>query len=98
MAPDYVERNGTDVARSYPYNGGDALAAGGGGFLWDDAVEHGLSVRVYGEYADIVTFAPGTTYGSWSDYYNDSQILEGKQGGVLSRPIDQRQVSTSFRG
>ncbi len=96
MAPDYVERNGPDVARSYPYNGGDPLAAGGGGFLWDDAVEHGVSVRVYGEYADIVTLAPGTTYGSWSDYYNDSQILEGKREGKLSRPINQRQQSTQF--
>lgn len=96
MAPDYVERNGQDASRSYPYNGGDPLAAGGGGFLWDDAVEHGVSVRVYGEYSDIVTFAPGTTFGSWSDYYNDSQILEGKRQGHLSRPIKQRQQSTQF--
>ncbi len=96
MAPDYVERNGLDVSRSYPYNGGDPLAAGGGGFLWDDAVEHGLAVRVYGEYADIVTFAPGTSYGSWMDYYNDSQVLEGMRVGGLTQPINQRQQSTQF--
>lgn len=96
MAPDYVERNGTDVARSYPYNGGDPLAAGGGGYIWDNAVQHGLSVRVYGEYADIVSTAPNVPYGSWTDYYNDSQILEGKRSGTLSQPVGIRQQATQI--
>lgn len=37
--------------RSYPYNGVDALTYSPGGFLWEDAADHGKSVSVFGEYA-----------------------------------------------
>ncbi len=50
IAPDYIEKQFTDF-NSYPYNGGDSLVYAPSGFLWTDALAHGLTVRMYGEYA-----------------------------------------------
>ena len=36
--------------RSYPYAGGDALAYASSGFLWDNALAHKKTLRVYGEF------------------------------------------------
>ena len=51
--PDYVERmlSAFPSGRSYPSNGGDALAYLPSGFLWDNAERHHRSVEVFGEYA-----------------------------------------------
>jgi hypothetical protein len=49
---DYIERSFGDFTRGYSYDGGDALAYAPTGFLWDDALRHGKSVRVYGEFAN----------------------------------------------
>jgi YVTN family beta-propeller protein len=51
--PDYVERmlSAFPAGRSYPSNGGDALAYLPSGFLWDNAQRHGRTVQVFGEYA-----------------------------------------------
>jgi hypothetical protein len=49
---DYLEKSFTDFVRSYPYDGGDALAYSPTGFIWENAIDHGRSVRVYGEYAN----------------------------------------------
>ncbi|GAC1348357.1 MAG: alkaline phosphatase family protein [Acetobacteraceae bacterium] len=96
MAPDYQERQASDNIRSYPYNGGDSLVYGPGGFLWTNALAHGLKVRVYGEYADRVSFPPGTPPSRWVDWYRDSQILEGKATGALHLPVGARQQSTEI--
>ena len=47
---DYVEKSYGGFTRSYPFNGGDALAYGSSGFIWDNAIKGGKKVRVYGEY------------------------------------------------
>jgi hypothetical protein len=59
--PDYVEKmfNSFPAGRSYPSDGGDALAYLPTGFLWENAQRHGKSVRVYGEYANE---RPGPTH------------------------------------
>ncbi|HEU0130329.1 MAG TPA: bifunctional YncE family protein/alkaline phosphatase family protein [Mycobacteriales bacterium] len=49
---DYVERQFGSFARGYSYDGGDALAYAPTGFLWENALRHHRSVRVYGEFAD----------------------------------------------
>jgi len=85
---DYLEKSYGGFVRTYPFNGGDALAYGSGGFLWENALAHGKKVRVYGEYvsgllADGVEMGPWvgwlqggvTTAGTWTDYYEDAQIL-----------------------
>ncbi len=93
---DYLERTYGGFVRSYSFNGGDAMAYASSGFLWDNALRHGKSVRVYGEFvnglrADGVEMGPWSSWlghgeteaGTWSDFYNDALILAGKQEGEL---------------
>ena len=51
---DYMEKSFAGFPRSYPDGMGvdenDALAYSPTGFLWDNAIEHGVSVRNYGEF------------------------------------------------
>jgi hypothetical protein len=89
FAPDYIEKSFGAFTRTYPFNGGDALAYARSGFLWDNALRHNRSVRVYGEYvnglrADGVEMGPWsgtflghgvTEAGTWSDFYRDAQLL-----------------------
>jgi YVTN family beta-propeller protein len=89
FAPDYIEKSFGGFTRTYPFNGGDALAYMPSGFLWDNAIRHGRSVRVYGEYVNGLR-ASGEEMGPWSttflghgvsdagvwlDFYQDAQLL-----------------------
>jgi YVTN family beta-propeller protein len=47
---DYLEKAYGGFPRSYPYDGGDALAYAPTGFIWDNALARGLTLRVYGEF------------------------------------------------
>jgi len=53
-ATDYMEKSFAGFPRSYPDGMGvdedDALAYSPSGFLWDNALKHGVSVRNYGEF------------------------------------------------
>lgn len=55
LATDYVERSFAGFPRSYPdgmeLDGADALAYSPAGFIWDNALAHGKSLRVFGEFA-----------------------------------------------
>jgi YVTN family beta-propeller protein len=64
----YLERAHGTYSRSYPYSGEDPLAFSPTGFLWTNAQEHGLSVRVYGEY----TIAANSYSSNWADYLQDA--------------------------
>jgi YVTN family beta-propeller protein len=87
-ANDYVEKEFGAFYRSYPAQGGDALAYQRDGFLWNAAEKAGLSVRDYSEYANFFT-APASISGGplWSAWYRDSQILQGKRKGKLPVPV-----------
>jgi len=54
IATDYVEKSFASFPRSYPdgmeESDIDALAYSPAGFLWDNAVKHGVSIRNYGEF------------------------------------------------
>ena len=78
-ANDYIEKEFGAFYRSYPAQGGDALAYQRDGFLWNAAQAAGQTVKSYGEYNNFLTQPTGAT---WSQYYQDSQIMEGK----ASRP------------
>lgn len=91
---DYIEKSYGGFTRTYPFNGGDALAYAPSGFLWDNALKHGKKVRVYGEYvnglrADGVEMGPWlsglghgqTEAGVWRDFYRDAEIIAGRQPG-----------------
>lgn len=47
---DYLEKSFGGWPRSYPYDGLDAMAYSPSGFLWDNALAHGRTLRVYGEF------------------------------------------------
>lgn len=49
IATDYVEKDVRAWIRSYPHVQNDALVYAPTGFLWDNALKHGKSVRIYGE-------------------------------------------------
>ena len=49
MVSDYVEKNVRAWFRSYPHVQTDALVYSKEGFIWNNALDHGKSVRIYGE-------------------------------------------------
>jgi Phosphoesterase family len=89
-ANDYIEKEFGAFYRSYPAQGGDALAYQRDGFLWNAAEAAGQTAQAYGEYNNFLTQANPVP--SWSAYYQDSQILEGKASGPL--PVPESSVDT----
>jgi YVTN family beta-propeller protein len=78
FATDYMEKSFAGFPRSYPDgmddSSVDALAYVPSGFIWDNAVAHGKSLRVYGEFA--ITETSWTVPGrkdtpKFLDYYRD---------------------------
>jgi DNA-binding beta-propeller fold protein YncE len=65
---DYLERAFGGWVRSYPPDQDDPLAYPSTGFLWNNALAHGKTIRNYGEYVND-DYAPKGT--SWTDGYND---------------------------
>ena len=53
MASDYVEKNVAGWFRSYPHVQEDALVYGDHGFIWNNAADHGKTVKVYGEACEV---------------------------------------------
>jgi len=55
MATEYLEKSFAGFPRSYPAGGDilteDALAYSPAGFIWDDALAHGKTIRDYGEFS-----------------------------------------------
>jgi YVTN family beta-propeller protein len=49
MTSDYVEKMVRAWFRSYPHVQNDALVENKEGFIWNDALDHGKTVRIYGE-------------------------------------------------
>ncbi|HXS37242.1 MAG TPA: alkaline phosphatase family protein [Flavipsychrobacter sp.] len=67
MVTDYVEKNVRAWFRSYPHVQNDALVYDQQGFIWNQALDHGKSVRIYGE-ASSLNMDDNIT---WTDIYND---------------------------
>jgi YVTN family beta-propeller protein len=86
-ANDYLEKEFGAFYRSYPAQGGDALAYQRDGFLWNAAQAAGDTAKDFGEYNNFIQQPSPTP--SWSDYYKDSQILEGKATGPLPVPTSE---------
>jgi YVTN family beta-propeller protein len=73
MVSDYVEKSVRAWFRSYPHRQEDALVYNKNGFIWNHALDHGKTVRIYGE-------ACKTEYDTkmkWADIY--SQYKAGKK-------------------
>src|SRR5678809_696028 len=65
IVTDYVEKNVRAWFQSYPHVLGDALVYNKNGFIWNNALDHGKTVRIYGE-ACAPTWKGKLT---WSDIY-----------------------------
>jgi hypothetical protein len=83
-ANDYIEKEFGAFYRSYPAQGGDALAYQRDGFLWNAAARAGVSTADYGEYNNFIRVPTPTP--TWSQWYHDSQVMEGKASGPLDVP------------
>ncbi len=66
IVTDYIEKNMRAWFRSYPHVQEDALVYAPTGFIWDNALKHGKTVRIYGE-ASSPVFDYNVT---WTDVYN----------------------------
>ncbi len=77
IAPYADDIESPDWVRSYPGgNAGDGMAYHQNGFIFQKAVEKGLRVKIYGEYAENEYFKTTLGHPSWSDYYNDALLFE----------------------
>ncbi len=69
MATAYAERQFNAAwPRSYPYSGEDPLIFAPTGFIWGNAMRHGLTARMFGEFA----LQNGAYNGSWTDFLRAS--------------------------
>lgn len=92
ITTDYMERSYAGFPRSYPAAGDkdneDAMAYSPAGFIWDDILAHGKTLRDLGEYtSDIKHWAePGHKgHPSYLDFYHD--LVNGThQAEVWSQP------------
>lgn len=70
MTSDYVEKMVRAWFRSYPHRQEDALVYNRNGFIWNNALDHGKKVRIYGE-ACTTHYDPslkwGDIYKGWHD-------------------------------
>jgi YVTN family beta-propeller protein len=66
---DYLEKSFGGFTRSYPDDGSDPLAFPSSGFLWDNALRHKKTLRIYGEFVSEKPYVPKGV--GWIDLYND---------------------------
>jgi YVTN family beta-propeller protein len=81
MAPYADDIQSPDWVRSYPGgNAGDALAYAKKGFLFQEAVDAGLSTKIYGEYVENEYWPTALGHPSWAQLYADARDFEaGKE-------------------
>ncbi len=72
---DYIEKSFGGFARSYPYDGDDALAYASSGFIWDNVLSHDLTFRDYGEFVNAIIEPEHATF---SEIYKDFKEETGR--------------------
>jgi YVTN family beta-propeller protein len=78
MASDYIEKSVRAWFRSYPHRQDDALVYNKNGFIWNDALDHGKKVKIYGE-ACLTKYDHSLT---WGDIY--SRYLDHVDQGFIN--------------
>jgi YVTN family beta-propeller protein len=96
-ANDYVEKEFGAFYRSYPSQGGDALAYQRDGFLWNAAQNAGLSVQNFGEYIYNPYSLPSNAP-EWDQWYAESQWMEDGHQGIepISDPCQYTKVQSDI--
>ena len=81
MAPYQDDIQAPDWVRSYPGgNAGDSLAYTKNGFVFQTAVQAGLSLKIYGEYSENEFFPTSLGHPTWLQFYDDALAFEaGKE-------------------
>ncbi len=67
IVSDYVEKNVRAWFRSYPHRQYDAMVYNQNGFIWNHALDHGKTVRIYGE----ACFTEFDESMKWADIYQN---------------------------
>jgi YVTN family beta-propeller protein len=96
-ANDYLEKEFGAFYRSYPSQGGDALAYQRDGFLWNAAEKAGVSVQNFGEYIYNPYSLPSDAP-DWDRWYAESQWLEDGHTGTepISDPCQYTKVQSDI--
>ncbi|TAE55170.1 MAG: phosphoesterase [Bacteroidetes bacterium] len=84
IVSDYVQKNVRAWFRSYPHRQYDAMVYTEEGFIWNHALDHGKSVRIYGE----ACFNEFDESLSWTDIYRkyvEKQSFEFRNTSTISR-------------
>lgn len=79
IVTDYIEKNMRAWFRSYTHVLYDAMAYAPTGFIWDNALSHGKSVRIYGE-ASVPVLDNNL---KWADIYN--KYIKGEKVEFYNR-------------
>ncbi|PYV41477.1 MAG: hypothetical protein DMG06_16985 [Acidobacteria bacterium] len=91
---DYIEKGFGGFTRSYPFDGDDPLAYASSGFLWDNAMRHGLTFRNYGEFVQAqITPANATWTDIFKDYQNKAGQIQIKASSQVA-PLNQYLCAT----
>lgn len=93
IVTDYVEKNVRAWFRSYPHVLADALVYNKAGFIWNNALDHGKTVRIYGE-ACSPKLKSGLGWKEVYDLYKEGKPVPFTNESTISRvtPV----MSSSF--
>ena len=84
MTSDYIEKSVRAWFRSYPHVQTDALVENKEGFIWNDALDHGKSVRIFGE-ACLPEWEGGHDWKDMYDLYKSGKPFKFKNVTTISR-------------
>lgn len=84
IVTDYVEKNVRAWFRSYPHVFQDALVYNKEGFIWNNALDHGKTVRVYGE-GCIPQLPSGSNWTSIYQAYMEGKKIDFRNESTISR-------------
>lgn len=95
IVSDYVEKSVRAWFRSYPHRQYDAMVYTREGFIWNHALDHGKTVRIYGEACDM-EFDHKLDWSAIYQKYLNQEPFEFKNTSTISRvrPI----LSQNFPG
>jgi len=86
IVTDYIEKNVRAWFRSYPHVQEDALVYAPTGFIWGNALNHGKSVRIYGE-ACVPEYDKSYTWTSIYEGFKKGEIFKFKNNTTI-KPIE----------
>jgi YVTN family beta-propeller protein len=84
IVSDYVEKSVRAWFRSYPHRQYDAMVYTREGFIWNHALDHGKTVRIYGEACDCA-FDKSLTWEAIYNKYRKNEPFEFKNTSTISR-------------